>query len=42
MVESNQILMLSAGMFVLGMIGFLTRKNMILMFLAVELMLAAV
>lgn len=38
----NEILMLAAGLFVLGMIGFLTRRNMILMFLAVELMLAGV
>lgn len=38
----NEILMLAAGTFVLGMIGFLTRKNIILMFLSVELMLAAV
>ena len=42
MLQLNEILMLSSGMFVLGLIGFLTRKNMILMFLAVELMLAAV
>ncbi len=38
----HEILMLAAGLFVLGLIGFLTRKNMILMFLAVELMLAGV
>lgn len=38
----HEILMLAAGLFVLGLIGFLTRKNLILMFLAVELMLAGV
>lgn len=42
MLALNEILMLASGLFVLGMIGFLTRKNMILMFLAVELMLAGV
>ncbi len=39
---TTQILMLAAGLFVLGAIGFLTRRNVILMFLSLELMLAGV
>ena len=35
-------LMLSAAVFVIGMFGFLTRKNIIIMFMSVELMLNAV
>ncbi len=37
-----QTLMLAATLFAIGIVGFLSRKNMILMFLSVELMLAAV
>jgi NADH:ubiquinone oxidoreductase subunit K len=35
-------LMLSAAVFTIGMFGFLTRKNIIIMFMSVELMLNAV
>ncbi len=34
-------LFVSAGMFVLGLIGFLTRRNMIVMFLCTEMMFQA-
>jgi NADH-quinone oxidoreductase subunit K len=34
--------MLSAAVFMIGMFGFLTRKNIIIMFMSVELMLNAV
>lgn len=36
------VLTLAAALFVLGAIGFLTRRNLILMFLSLELMLAGV
>lgn len=38
----HQTLMIAAAFFVLGTIGFLTRRNLILMFLSLELMLAGV
>jgi NADH:ubiquinone oxidoreductase subunit K len=42
MVPLNWYLMLSAAVFAVGMFGFLTRKNIIIMFMSVELMLNAV
>ena len=42
MVPLNWYLMLSAAVFTIGMFGFLTRKNIIIMFMSVELMLNAV
>jgi NADH-quinone oxidoreductase subunit K len=42
MVPLNWYLMLSAAVFMIGMFGFLTRKNIIIMFMSVELMLNAV
>ena len=35
------VLLVSAGIFAIGMVGFLTRRNMILMFLCTELMFQA-
>ena len=40
-VSLNHYLTLSAVLFVLGMIGFLTRRNLIIMFLCTELMFQA-
>jgi len=34
----NQYLMVSAALFVIGLVGFLSRRNMIVMFLCTELM----
>ncbi len=42
MVPLHWYLMLSAAVFMIGMFGFLTRKNIIIMFMSVELMLNAV
>ncbi len=42
MVPVSNYLIVGAALFVLGMIGFLTRRNLILMFLSVELMLQGV
>ena len=42
MVPLHWYLTLSAAVFVIGMFGFLTRKNIIIMFMSVELMLNAV
>lgn len=39
--NSNTVLILSAILFVLGLIGVLTRKNIIFMLLSVEIMLNA-
>lgn len=39
---TTHTLLIAATLFSLGLIGFLSRKNMILMFLSVELMLAGV
>lgn len=39
---TNLLLMVGAAMFGLGMLGFLTRRNLILMFLSLEMMLAGV
>jgi NADH-quinone oxidoreductase subunit K len=41
-VLTHQLLLFGATLFVLGMIGFLTRRSMILMFLSLEMMLAGV
>ena len=37
--EEQRFLLVGAGLFVLGIIGFLTRRNLILMVLSAELML---
>ena len=42
MVPLNWYLVLSAAVFMVGMFGFLTRKNIIIMFMSVELMLNGV
>ena len=42
MVPLQWYLTLSAAVFTIGMFGFLTRKNIIIMFMSVELMLNAV
>lgn len=42
MVPLNWYLMLSAVVFMIGVFGFLTRRNIIIMFMSVELMLNAV
>ena len=42
MVSLNAYLMLSAVVFMIGVFGFLSRRNIIIMFMAVELMLNAV
>lgn len=42
MVPLNWYLMLSATVFMIGVFGFLTRKNIIIMFMSVELMLNGV
>ncbi len=42
MVPLNWYLMLSTVVFMIGVFGFLTRKNIIIMFISVELMLNAV
>ncbi|MDA8078060.1 MAG: NADH-quinone oxidoreductase subunit NuoK [Nitrospiraceae bacterium] len=42
MVPLNWYLMLSAAVFSIGVFGFLTRRNIIIMFMSVELMLNAV
>ena len=42
MIPLNWYLTLSAAVFVIGMFGFLTRRNIIIMFMSIELMLNAV
>ena len=42
MVPLNWYLMLSAVVFSIGVFGFLTRRNIIIMFMSIELMLNAV
>jgi NADH-quinone oxidoreductase subunit K len=42
MIQTSDYLVVGAILFVLGMIGFLTRRNLILMFLCSELMLQGV
>jgi len=42
MVPLNWYLMLSAAVFMIGVFGFLTRRNIIIIFMSVELMLNAV
>ncbi len=42
MVPLQWYLMLSAAVFTIGVFGFLTRKNIIIMFMSIELMLNAV
>jgi len=42
MVPLNWYLMLSAVVFMIGIFGFLTRRNIIIMFMSIELMLNAV
>jgi len=40
--QLHNALLIGAALFVLGIVGFLTRRNLIVMFLSVELMLQAV
>ena len=42
MIPLHWYLLLSAGVFAVGVAGFLTRRNIIIMFLSIELMLNAV
>jgi NADH-quinone oxidoreductase subunit K len=42
MVDLNWYLVLSAAVFMIGVFGFLTRRNIIIMFMSIELMLNAV
>lgn len=42
MVPLNWYLLLSAAVFSIGVFGFLTRRNIIIMFMSIELMLNAV
>ena len=42
MVPLNWYLLLSAAVFSIGIFGFLTRRNIIIMFMSIELMLNAV
>ena len=42
MVEYTYYLLIGAVLFVLGLVGFVTRRNLILMFLCTELMLLGV
>jgi NADH-quinone oxidoreductase subunit K len=42
MVPLSWYLMLSAAVFTIGVFGFLTRRNIIIMFMSIELMLNAV
>ncbi|MGN6032173.1 MAG: NADH-quinone oxidoreductase subunit NuoK [Thermomicrobiales bacterium] len=39
---TNHFLFLSAALFVIGMMGLLTRRNMLIIFMCVELMVTAV
>lgn len=40
--STNHFLFLSAALFVVGMMGMLTRRNMLIIFMCVELMVTAV
>lgn len=40
--STNHFLFLSAALFVVGMMGLLTRRNMLIIFMCVELMVTAV
>jgi len=42
MIPLHWYLLLSAGVFAVGVAGFLTRRNIIIMFMSIELMLNAV
>jgi NADH-quinone oxidoreductase subunit K len=42
MIPLHWYLLLSAGVFIVGVAGFLTRRNIIIMFMSIELMLNAV
>jgi NADH-quinone oxidoreductase subunit K len=41
MVTANQVLLLSAVMFAIGVLGVLTRRNALIIFMSIELMLNA-
>ena len=41
MVPLNHYLILSAGLFIIGVVGVLTRRNVIIIFMSIELMLNA-
>jgi NADH-quinone oxidoreductase subunit K len=40
-IELSELLILSATLFVLGVVGFIIRRNILIMFMSVELMLNA-
>ncbi len=42
MTAEGQLVVVGAGLFALGLVGFLTRRNLIIMFLCSELMLQGV
>lgn len=42
MIDLNSYLILSAGVFILGVIGVVTRRNAIIVFMSIELMLNSV
>lgn len=42
MVPLSWYLALSAGLFMIGVVGFLTRRNILMMFISIEVMLNAV
>ncbi|HIJ60575.1 MAG TPA: NADH-quinone oxidoreductase subunit NuoK, partial [Nitrospirae bacterium] len=42
MVPLNWYLILSAGLFAIGLFAFLTRRNLLMMFLSIEIMLNAI
>lgn len=42
MVQFNWLMVLSAAIFAIGVAGFLTRRNILVMFMSIELMLNAV
>ena len=41
MIALNELLVLSAALFILGVVGFIIRRNILIMFMSIELMLNA-
>ena len=41
MIALNELLILSAALFILGVVGFIIRRNILIMFMSIELMLYA-
>ena len=41
MIALNELLILSAALFILGVVGFIIRRNILIMFMSIELMLNA-